>query len=214
MVYLRRFPVAALCGVLLLSLLGPHSTSLSAADPIRVVLLVDSSTNMATMLNEFRSGLAAFVDALPDDVEVTMVSTGGQLRLRVPATSDKRRLQEAAARFSSDGGANALLDTLLESDRRFLKPARDRRPIFVVVSTDQPTQNDPPLYAYNDFVRDFVRRRGRAHAVVIRGTQTGLSSVILEHLTSNTDGLYTVMAVANSLSVRMKSIAAEIAAQQ
>ena len=185
-----------------------------AANPIRIVLLVDSSTNMSTMLTQFRAGLTAFIDSIPDGVEVALISTGGQLRIRTQPTSDRQVLRAAAARFASDGGANALLDTLLESDRRFLKTAPDRRPIFVVLTTDQPSLGEAPIYQFNDFVKDFVRRRGRAHAVVIRGGQMGLASELLENLTFNTDGLYTVMAVGNSLPTRMKTIAAEIAAQQ
>lgn len=136
------------------------------------------------------------------------------MRIRAQPTSDRQILKAAAARFASDGGANSLLDTLLESDRRFLKPATNRRPLFVVISTDQTGFGEPPLYQYNEFVRDFVRRRGRAHAVVIRGNQMGLASEILDNLTRNTDGLFTVIAVPNSLPTRMKAIADEIAAQQ
>ena len=214
MTHRRRVPVASF-GVLLAPWLAILMVvPVRAADPIRIVLLVDSSTSMSTMLTDFRAGLAAFIDAVPDDVEVALISTGGQLRIRAEPTSDRQILRAAAARFSSDGGANSLLDTLLESDRRFLKPAPNRRPIFVVLSTDPAGISEPPLYRYNDFVKDFVRRRGRAHAVMIRGNQMGLASEILDNLTRNTDGLFTVMAVANSLPTRMKAIAEEIAAQQ
>jgi len=197
--------------VLLVSVLAVRAR---AADPLRVVLLVDSSTNMSTMLTEFRAGLTAFIEALPDDVEVAFISTGGQLRVRVPPTTDKLRLLDAAGRFSSDGGANSFLETLLESDRRFLKSAPDRRGLFVVMTTDQPTLGEQPINRYNDFMRDFVRRRGRAHGVVIRTARMGLASEILENMTTNTDGLYDVLAVGNSLPTRMKAIAAEVAAQQ
>jgi Mg-chelatase subunit ChlD len=211
MTYRRRLMIACLGAVLAVSM---PALPLQAADPMRVVLLIDSSTSMSTMLNEFRAGLIAFIEAVPADVEIAFISTGGQLRIRVPPTTDKARLLDAAGRFSSDGGANSFLDTLLESDRRFLKTARDRRPLFVVVTTDQPSMSEQSMYRYNDFMRDFVQRRGRAHGVVIRGTQMGTTSEILENLANNTDGLYTVMAIANSLPTRMRRIAAEIAAQQ
>ena len=214
MAHLRRRSRLCAGALLALGLAGALVLPLHAADPLRVVLLVDSSTSMSPMLTEFRSGIGTFIQELPEDVEVALISTGGQLRIRVPPTNDRKKLLDAAGRFASDGGANSLLDTLLESDRRFLKPATDRRPLFVVITTDQPTLGEPPIYRYNEFVRDFVRRRGRAHAVVIRTGQMGLSSEIMENLTSNTDGLYTVMAVANSLSDRMKQIAVDIAAQQ
>jgi hypothetical protein len=190
------------------------SVSLDAADPLRVVLLVDSSTTMSTMLTEFRAGLHAFFDLVPADVEIALISTGGQLRIRVPPTIDRQRLHDAASRFASDGGANSLLDTLLESDRRFLKSAPNRRPIFVVVSTDPPSRGDPPIYEFNAFVRDFVMRRGRAHAIVIRGYQVGFATEILENLTLNTDGVFKVLAIGNSLPERMREIAEQVAAQQ
>lgn len=196
-------------------LVSPAATTVTrAADPLRIVLLVDSSTNMSTMLNEFRAGLRSFVDNLPDDVELALISTGGQIRIRLAPTSDRAKMEEAVARFAPDGGSNSLLDTLLESDRRFLKPAANRRPLFVVLTTDQPPLGEPPLYAYNAFVKDFVQRRGRAHGVVIHGTNSGLISQVVENLTGNTDGLYQVMVVGNSLAERMKRVAEEVAAQQ
>jgi VWA domain-containing protein len=201
-----------LCVAILL--VGALAFPVRAADPLRVVLLVDSSTNMSTMLTEFRAGLTAFIEAVPDDVEIAFISTGGQLRVRVPPTTDKQRLLEAAGRFASDGGANSFLDTLLESDKRFLKSAPNRRPLFVVMTTDQPVLGEQPINRYNDFMRDFVRRRGRAHGVVIRTTRMGIASEILENMTTNTDGLYDVLAVGNSLPTRMKAIAAEVAAEQ
>lgn len=212
MAHLRRLAALAV-SLLLLLCTGLFAPVAHAADPIRVVLLVDSSSTMAPMLTEFRNGLAAFIEGLPADVEVVFVSTGGQLRIRVQATTDRQKLQDAVSHFASDGGANSMFDTLLESDRRFLKSARDRRSMFVIVTTDQPTMGEPPIYKFNDFVKDFVRRRGRAHAVVIRNTQMGLTSEIVENLVGNTDGLFTVMAVPNSLTTRMRAIAAEIAAE-
>ncbi|MGE3955371.1 MAG: VWA domain-containing protein [Vicinamibacterales bacterium] len=201
--------------VLLAGLGGAVSVGVGAADPLRVVLLVDSSTNMAPMLTEFRAGLHTFIDAVPEDVEITFISTGGQIRIRVPPTLDRQRLHDAASRFSSDGGANSFLDTMLESDQRFLKAAPDRRGVFVVVTTDPPTINETPLNRYNPFVADFMRRRGRAHAVVIRpGSQnTGVATAVMENLTKNTDGIFTVMAVGNSLPARMKEMAEQVAAQ-
>ena len=65
--------------------------------PVDVVLLVDSSANMSAMLTEFRAGLIAFLDNVPSDVEVAIISTGGQLRIRVP-------LPEAADRFNAARG--------------------------------------------------------------------------------------------------------------
>src|SRR5262245_12163977 len=89
------------------------------ANPLRIILLVDSSSMVSSMLPQFRAGLHAFLEQLPGEVEIALISTGGQLRVRVPPTTDRNRLHQAADAFAPDGGANALLDSLLEADRRF-----------------------------------------------------------------------------------------------
>ncbi len=91
--------------------------------PMRIVLLVDSSAAMSSMINNFRAGLDAFIDTLPAEHELTFISTGGQIRVRTQPSSDRLKLKFETARFASDSGANAFLDTLMESDKRFLKTA-------------------------------------------------------------------------------------------
>src|SRR5215204_1598512 len=45
--------------------------------PMRIVLLVDSSTTVGPMMNNFRTGLNAFIDELPETEEVAFISSGG-----------------------------------------------------------------------------------------------------------------------------------------
>src|SRR5215475_14310867 len=72
--------------------------------PLRIVLLVDSSSEVSSIINPFRAGLKAFLD----------------------------------------GVANAFLDTMLESDQRFLRRATDRRQVFVILTTDNGAQREEP----------------------------------------------------------------------
>src|SRR5688572_4080181 len=48
-------------------------------EPMRIVLLVDSSTAVAQMLNQFRPALTTFLDTLPPQHEVAFITTGGQI---------------------------------------------------------------------------------------------------------------------------------------
>src|SRR5215475_5287114 len=80
--------------------------------PVRVILLVDSSSAVGSMTNPIRAGLNAFLDGLPDDAEIGFITTGGQIRIRTQPTKDRDRLHKAAGGFASDGGGNAFLDTL------------------------------------------------------------------------------------------------------
>jgi len=186
----------------------------AAGRPVRIVLLVDSSTAVAVMLNQFRAGLNAFIDAAPEDAEIAFITTGGQIRIRTQPTSDRQKLHKAASGFASDGGANAFLETMIESDQRFLKKAPDRRPVFVILTSDNgSSRGEPRLDDYNKFVNDFLQRRGHAYGIVVRGSGIGPTSDIVSNLTKNTDGTYDVINTANSLPDKMKAIAARIAIQ-
>jgi von Willebrand factor type A domain len=202
---------AALAALLLLA-----SPLLSAQrrgpGPLRIVMLVDSSSTVSQMIPQFRAGMNAFLDVLPGDPEIAIISTGGQIRIRVPPTTDRERLHKAASSFASDGGANSFLDTMLEADRRFLKPS-DRRPVFVIMMTDgSEIRGEARVDEYNRWVHDFLRRGGRAHGIVVRGVVSGITTDILVNLTSNTGGFYDSLNVANPLAERMKALAALVAA--
>ena len=182
---------------------------------MRIVLLVDSSSAVSSMVNQFRAGLKSFLDALPGDPEIVLVTTGGQIRIRVGPTSDRQKVQAAAGAFAPDGGANAFLDTLLEADRRLLKPAPDFRSVFVILTTDMGTTlGDVRTDTYTRFVEDYVSRGGRAHAVVVQGLNTGFTTRIAENLVQNTGGYYDAVRIANALPRVMKTLADYVAADQ
>lgn len=180
--------------------------------PLRIVLLVDSSNAVAPMLPQFRAAINTFLDVLPGDPEIAFISTGGQLRVRVPPTVDRLVLHQAADRFASDGGANAFLDTMLEADQRFLKVSPNRRSVFVIITTDSgDLRGEVRIDQYNRFMKDFTDRGGRAHGIVVRGVNAGSTTDILMNLTSNTNGFYDSLTIANALADRMKALAEIVA---
>ncbi len=183
--------------------------------PIRIVLLVDSSQAMAGMLTHFRAALNAFLDALHGDPEVAFISTGGQIRVRVPPTADRDLLRKAVGAFSPDGGGNSMLDTMVEADKRFLRVAPDKRSVFVMLMTDNGAlRAEPRIDEYNRFMNEFADRGGRAHAIVITSVADGVTVRMLQNLTNNTNGFYDTLAVPNPLPERMRSLAEFVALDQ
>ncbi|OFW30093.1 MAG: hypothetical protein A3H97_24280 [Acidobacteria bacterium RIFCSPLOWO2_02_FULL_65_29] len=210
----KRDLAAALVAASLL--IGPAvSAQWRPGGRMRIILLVDSSTTVSTMITHFRAGLADFLDELPGDPEIAVVTTGGQLRLRVGPTSDRAALLAAARAFSSDGGGNSLLETLIEADQRFLKSAPDRRPVFVILTTDNASGlGDVRVDAYNKFLDGFLARGGRAHAIVVRQLASGMTSRIVENLTTNTGGFFEAVGLPNPVPKIMRTLAGYVAADQ
>ena len=180
--------------------------------PLRIVLMVDSSTATAAMMNSFRIALNGFVDTLPPEHEISFVTTGGQIRVRTEPSADREKLRTEIGRFASEGGANAFLETMIESDNRFLRTAPTQWPALVIVTTDNgDTRREPDLARYNRFMHDFLNRGGIAHAVVIAGKQTGPVTDLAQNLVQNTGGLYVSIVVDSGLTERLKHIAARLA---
>ena len=181
--------------------------------PLRIVLLVDSSTSVGPMISSFRAALDAFADSLPSEHEVSFISTGGQIRVRTPPSTDRVKLKTEIARFASDGGANAFLDTLIEADKRFLKTAPGQWPVIVIVTTDNgETRREMPIDDYNKFMNDFVTRAGAAHAVVVRGKQIGPVTDLTLNLVENVQGVYGAINTEISLPERLQAIAERVIA--
>lgn len=180
--------------------------------PLRVVLMVDSSTPVAPMINNFKTALTAFVDALPETEEVAFISSGGQIRVRSQPADGRVKLRAEIARFASEGGANAFLDTLLEADRRFMKTAPGQWPTFVIVTTDNgENTREPNLAVYNQFMNDFVSRGGAVHAVVLTGKGNGAVTELLANLIMNVQGTRATIVTDHSLPERLRDIANRIA---
>ena len=180
--------------------------------PMRIVLLVDSSSAVGKMLNHFRAGLNTFFDTLGPEHEVVFITTGGQTRIRVQPTSDRAALKAAADRFASDGGANAFVETLLESDRRFLRPVT-QWPVIVFVTTDNgfATQN-PRVTEYNAFIQSLMQRGGSAHGIVIKGAASGNIAYVAENLVLNTRGIHKVVNQSTAVEADLKTIAERLTA--
>lgn len=180
--------------------------------PMRIVLMVDSSTAVAPMMNTFRIALNAFVNELPESEEVVFISSGGQLRVRSTSDGSRDQLRAEIARFASEGGANAFYDTMLEADQRFLKTAPGQWPAFVFVTSDNgEATREINVDEYNKFMNDFLARGGAAHAVILQGKRNGLVTDILTNLVDNTGGLRTTIITDTSLPDRLRDIADRLA---
>ena len=180
--------------------------------PMRIVLLVDSSSVIQPMMVSFRHALTAFVERLPPEHEVAFVTSGGQIRVRTEPSTDRGKLKAAINVLAAEGGANAFLETLIEADQRFLRTASDRWPVFVILTTDMAdAQREPDVARYNRFMNDFLGRGGNAHAVIMAGKRFGPVTDLTLNLVENTAGLYSSLVADSGLPERLTAIAQRLA---
>jgi hypothetical protein len=180
--------------------------------PMRIAMVVDSSATIAPLLNSLRAGLTTFLERLPGEHEITLISSGGQLRVRQPATTDRHKLKTAVGLFASDGGGNSVIETMIEVDRRFLN-GPGQWPMLVIVTTDDGTTVQEPNYnRFNAFVKGFVDRGGTAHAIVMHGRASSqrITTEFVMNVVKNTGGFYETMAIANVLPDKMTMLAEHI----
>src|SRR5204863_8576784 len=73
---------------------APREITRVAIDaPMRLLLLVESTSAVGSSLTEFRNALTAFLDALDPELEVGFITTGGQLKVRSPVSADRQALR-------------------------------------------------------------------------------------------------------------------------
>jgi len=184
-----------------------------AKDPMRIALMLDTSDAAASALTHMRTAVANFLDALPPEDEVILITTGRQMRVRVPPTTDRKKLKDAAAGLFTDGAGTVLMDGLLEIDERFYKKAEDRWPVFVIVTSDGTESSTGSRE--KEFMKwtPLLGPRGvTVHAFVLKTPKgSGMPDVVVENLTHNTGGRYDVMNTTTALPDKMKALGEQLA---
>ena len=144
-------------------------------DPMRIALIVDSSEATAGGIIDIRAGLQAFVNAIPEEHEIGLMTIGRQMRVRAQPDAERVHLRQMVAEFASDGGRTTLLDGLREVDERFMRRLEDGRwPVYVIVSTDGPEGSGSiSSDRYVELVESMLLRGAIAHARIIQVARRG-----------------------------------------
>lgn len=120
---------------------APVSGQASAepGDPFRIAILVDNSFQLSDPLVYIRRGLQQFLNALPPNHELMLVTTGGSISVRVEPTRDYLKVMESGNSIPvMRSGGNALFGTLEEVYARYLRNVERRYPMLVIIATDGP----------------------------------------------------------------------------
>src|SRR6478672_15213 len=101
---------------------------------VKVQVLLDNGVGMGQNVTEVRNGLRGLIEALPPDVETTLVTTSPQPRFLVKATKSREELLKGVDRLTLDGGTGRFTESLIEAAERANKE-KDAFTIFIAAGT-------------------------------------------------------------------------------
>ena len=135
-----------------------------ATAPIQLAILVDTSQAAIPAILHIRNGLHAFVEAMHEGNDLSLITFGGPPRILVDVTRDRERLDAGVDRvFAYSDTAAYLLDAIRETGRGFQRREASR-PAIVVVTTDGV---DFSARSYTDALEILGEAGVAMHAVVL-----------------------------------------------
>lgn len=185
-----------------------------ASSVMRIALLVDNGPLVGPIIKDLRAALAAFFDEVPPRHEILFATLGRRFEVRVPVTDDYTKLKKSADILLAErDGGTYLLEGVVEADDRYFRKAIDRRPVMVIVTTDNADPSRLRQEVLNRRFNEIYDRGVLVHAVVITHPgEDGNERDVCINLTQSTNGhLDIVSATGAALPDKLKGIAARLA---
>jgi hypothetical protein len=197
------------------------------AIPMKLTIAVDNGVETADVLAHYRTGLTGLVEALPPDVEVTLIAIAGQPRTVVRPTTDRKQILRGIDTFAPEQTGPRFSDALVEYSERLQRETKDRKlspylPVLLMVST---AATDKTNYQPKDIekaVAALVTRRARFNAVMVSthpgdvATAAALSSslqgIIAAPAARATNGRYETLSVPSRLITLLSEWGRDLAA--
>ena len=195
--------------------------------PIKLTLVIDNGLDSTDALVHYRAGLTGLVEALPPDVEITLITIAPQPRAVVRPTTDRAQVLRAINGFAPEQAAPRFTDALVEFSQRLQREVKDKKvplyvPVMVMLSTTsvQQTSYEPP--EVTKAVNFLVSRRARLNMIVM-STRTGqatspetlnasVQAIIGIPVVKATNGRYESLAVSSRLATLLPEWGKDLAA--
>jgi hypothetical protein len=181
-------------------------------DPMRIAILVDNSQTFSDDMPQIRRALQQFVNALPANHELMLVTTGGQMNIRVPPTRDYLEVQQAIGeinRMMSSG--NAMIGSVQEIFDRYLRTVERRYPMLVILSGDgNDTSQRVTEKTVNELLSGLTKTGVLVNAVMLSSSGASVVRSVTLEMIKRTGGAYESATIATALAGRMKVMAGRI----
>ena len=182
---------------------------------VKVQLLIDNGAGIGQNLSDFRSGVRNLLQALPPDIETTVITTAPQGRTLVKATKNRDELLKGVDRLAPDSGTGRFVESLGEAIAR----ANKEKDTFTVIICAATTSGDGNVLEA-DMKRVLQPLQGRpilVHVLMYSGVQSAIGGDIQielgQRVTKMTGGRYEYINSMNRYTTLMPEFAADVAKQ-
>lgn len=187
--------------------------------PVKVTVLVDNGIGMADHLLLIRNGVRGLVEALPEDVEVSILTTAPQPRWLTRPTRDRDAALESIYRLTPDRGLPRFVEAIDEATERIAKEVGNFFPVIIALGSTTAEDSFVPRQRIERMLRRLYERAATVHVVMLttqsrtRGEvsgayQTGVGSAVAEL----TGGRYEALAAVTRIATLLPEIGAQVAA--
>ena len=193
--------------------------------PVKLTVAIDNGNFSTDLLAHYRTGLTRMLEALPSDLEMTLITIAPQPLMVVKPTTDRAKIRRGITSFATEEARPRFTDAIVEYSKRLEDEVKFRNeasylPVLVIIST---TANESASYEVSEIQKALsflVARRTRV-IVTMMSMSTGnvvvdinnnRQSLIAIPLTKLTGGRYEALSVSNRLTTLLPEIGREIAA--
>ena len=185
--------------------------------PVKVQLLLDNGIGLGSgNIQILKDGVTGLIQALPDNLEVTIVTTAPQPRFLVRPTTDKAMMLEGLGRLAPDSGAGRFVESMNEATQRIEKDKSDHFPVIIMAGTSSGDANVMERDVKRIFER--IQKRPTTVHVVLLNSTTGSASgganqtQVGMAVTEATRGRFENIAAATRLATLLPEIGKQVAA--
>jgi len=182
---------------------------------VKVQILLDNGVGIGQNLTEFRAGLRGLIEALPPDIETTIVTTAPQPRFLVKATKNRDELLKGVDRLVIDTGTGRFTESLTEAAERANKE-KDTFTIFITAGTTSGDRDIREVHTKKLF-EQLIGKPMIVHVVMYTGERSATGGDIQievgQAVTKMTNGRYEYINNISRYATLLPELGAEVKKQ-
>jgi len=186
--------------------------------PIRLQLLVDNGTGMGEALVQMRNGLKGLAMAIPEGIEMSLITTAPQPRTVVKPTTDRQAIMQGIDRITPDGGAARFVEALNEAAARVDKEKGNYFPVVVIVGSTTAEGSQVMERDVQRMLQRFSDRAATVHVIMVNlgarsessfsgANQTNIGIAVAKQ----TGGRYEAIAASTRIATLLPEIGEQVA---